>query len=467
MENNNTLPNSKTSPEKGKLSLDEHLEEIGDNVTNSNEKENNIDPIDFWKDPFAFWTPEKRSDLTPPMGWGNSLAAYLAEHPKLPLFNEDPPTITQITSGKIFAHSMKNEKLILGLRPRKEYDYLLETYDKIGLLPTQNISLVVAPPKSGKTTFISILIASVLGCGRKYGRHALNKKSKVLHIDTEQGEPDQQKNMQYIFDMCKEEKMSEEVFSKRYRSLHARQIRGKELMERIEVEIIKYAPDLVVIDGIAQMADNIMEQPEAARINDQLQSLAEGYKCNIMCVIHTPKIKRNEDDMDLYLPKGALGSMLFQGAYDIFTCMKKNEGQATSEQYFVVKHIGRGEETPKMLFARDPANNGRPKPYYEIKTGDKTQSIINAIKQIFSDNRNETLTKTNLIKQLSQKLGKGFSEKQIQNIWKENETTIEKDLYINDLGNKILIKLKTPDDPEEQVFEPIAEPDQQTEEAPF
>lgn len=68
MENNNTLPNSKTSPEKGKLSLDEHLEEIGDNVTNSNEKENNIDPIDFWKDPFAFWTPEKRSDLTPPYG---------------------------------------------------------------------------------------------------------------------------------------------------------------------------------------------------------------------------------------------------------------------------------------------------------------------------------------------------------------------------------------------------------------
>ena len=406
---------------------------------------------------------------------------FVQAHPELFATNEDPPTeraatergtlslnyVTDLTDEQFKEYSEQNEKLVTTLTPPKENDYLLQTKDGIGLLPTKNISLVVAPPKCGKSTFVSIMIASVLGCGWKFGRYAPKKKKgcKVLHIDTEQGEPDQQKNMRYIYNMCEEKRMTEKDFSQIYRCLGARKIRGKKLRESVEVEIINYKPDLVVIDGVAQMAEDIMNQPEAAKINDELQLMAERYECNIMCVIHTPKMKRNETDTDLFLPKGALGTMLYQGAYDIFTCAKKGEGKP--DQYFIVTHIGRGKETPQLLFDRDPEKNGMPKPHYEIKIDSKLTNIINAGKQIFSDNGNKPIVKGDWIKQMSDKLGKGYSEKSIRDLLDANETEIKKEFHIEDKGNKILVKMKSPNDPEQQVFNPIADPDQPTEEAPF
>ena len=411
----------------------------------------------------------------------DSLEYFIQAHPELFATNEDPPTeraptergtlslnyVTDLTDEQFKEYSEQNEKLVTTLTPPKENDYLLQTKDGIGLLPTKNISLVVAPPKCGKSTFVSIMIASVLGCGWKFGRYVPKKKKgcKVLHIDTEQGEPDQQKNMRYIYNMCEEKRMTEKDFSQIYRCLGARIIRGKKLKKSVEVEIINYKPDLVVIDGVAQMAEDIMNQPEAAKINDELQLMAERYECNIMCVIHTPKMKRNETDTDLFLPKGALGTMLYQGAYDIFTCVKKGEGKP--DQYFVVTHIGRGKETPQLLFDRDPEKNGMPKPHYEIKIDSKLTNIINAGKQIFSDNGNKPIVKGDWIKQMSDKLGKGYSEKSIRDLLDANETEIKKEFHIEDKGNKILVKMKSPNDPEQQVFNPIADPDQPTEEAPF
>ena len=459
----NECNNNQTTPEKKKLSLDQHLDGTGDNITNDLKggsldrfiEENNIDirnndnVTNYLKNPLDEYIKENNIDLT------NSDQKKTSKY------------VTDLTDEQFKEYSEQNEKLVTTLNPPKENDYLLQTKDGIGLLPTQNISLVVAPPKCGKSTFVSIMIASVLGCGWQFGRYAPKKKKgcKVLHIDTEQGVPDQQKNMQYIYNMCEEERMTEKEFNQRYRCLGARKIRGRKLKESVEVEIINYKPDLVVIDGVAQMAEDIMNQPEAAKINDDLQLIAERYKCNIMCVIHTPKMKRNETDTDLFLPKGALGTMLYQGAYDIFTCVKKGEGKP--DQYFVVTHIGRGKETPQLLFDRDPEKNGMPKPHYEIKIDSKLTNIINAGKQIFSDNGNKPIVKGDWIKQMSGKLGKGYSEKSIRDLLDANETEIKKEFHIEDKGNKILVKMKSPNDPEQQVFNPIADPDQPTEEAPF
>ena len=458
----NECNNNQTTPEKKKLPLDQYLDDIGDNISNDRKgsldrfiEENNIDL-------------SNNDNVT--NDYKNSLDRFIDEN-NIDLTNSDQKKtskyVTDLTDEQFKEYSEQNEKLVTTLNPPKENDYLLQTKDGIGLLPTQNISLVVAPPKCGKSTFVSIMIASVLGCGWQFGRYAPKKKKgcKVLHIDTEQGVPDQQKNMQYIYNMCEEERMTEKEFNQRYRCLGARKIRGRKLKESVEVEIINYKPDLVVIDGVAQMAEDIMNQPEAAKINDDLQLIAERYKCNIMCVIHTPKMKRNETDTDLFLPKGALGTMLYQGAYDIFTCVKKGEGKP--DQYFVVTHIGRGKETPQLLFDRDPEKNGMPKPHYEIKIDSKLTNIINAGKQIFSDNGNKPIVKGDWIKQMSGKLGKGYSEKSIRDLLDANETEIKKEFHIEDKGNKILVKMKSPNDPEQQVFNPIADPDQPTEEAPF
>ena len=238
-------------------------------------------------------------------------------------------------------------------------------------------------------------------------------------------------------------------------------------MQRVEAEIITYKPDLVVIDGVAQMATNLMDQEESARLNDQLQFLAETYKCVIMCVIHTSKKNRNDSDYNTFLSKGALGTMLEQGMSDGFVCVKTGWGKPIDQQYFTVYHESRHEEIPKFYFMRDPKEKGIPKPYFNITVIKDEDRVSNAIKQIFTDNGNIGIPKTDLIIQLTKKLGKGFSKATLESKWKDYIAPIKDELSIKRIGTSKIIKLKDPNDPEQTEFNVIAETDQQTEEAPF
>lgn len=432
----NECDNSKTAPQKKMLSLDQHLEEIGNKVTN-----------DYTK---------------------GTLDEFIKKY-NIDLSNKDFQTVTGISQNKVLEYAIQNEKLILDIDDKEdtENDCLLQTRKEISFMPRENICVVVAPKKSGKSSFIAIIVASVLGCGKHFDFYALKDDFKVLVVDTEQSKKDQRKCMKYIWGMCQNCRMSKDDFRKRFYTMHARSIRGATLMQRVEAEIITYKPDLVVIDGVAQMATNLMDQEESARLNDQLQFLAETYKCVIMCVIHTSKKNRNDSDYNTFLSKGALGTMLEQGMSDGFVCVKTGWGKPIDQQYFTVYHESRHEEIPKFYFMRDPKEKGIPKPYFNITVIKDEDRVSNAIKQIFTDNGNIGIPKTDLVIQLTKKLGKGFSKATLESKWKDYIAPIKDELSIKHIGTSKIIKLKDPNDPEQTEFNVIAETDQQTEEAPF
>ncbi len=385
--------------------------------------------------------------------------------------NNDPTKrkyITDLNDQDFARYSLANEDLVLDIDdPEIKINYLLKNTKGVGILPTENIGLVVSPPKSGKSTFVSILIASILGCGKHFGFYAHKKDAKVLHIDTEQGKAHQQRNMKYIYCMCQKYRMSKDEFRKRFRTIHARAIRSVELRQRTETEIIIYNPDFVVIDGVAQMIDDIMDQEESAKLNDQLQDLSERYKCSIMCVIHTPKQKNNETDWNLFIPKGALGTMLMQGVADRFVCVKKEADKSVNEQTFIVHHESRDETIGQFTFKRDPQNNGMPIPYYEVSTDNSAEKVCMAIKEIYANNGNKAIAICDLRKQIADKLKSGFGKSTLENRWGEFIEPIKDELFIMDNGKRKLIKMKDPNDPEQTEFNPIADPDHPTDEAPY
>lgn len=382
--------------------------------------------------------------------------------------NVDPPFVSENFDLKKYIENLqKLEEITSDIDdPEAKINYLLKDRKGVGIISTENIGLVVAPPKSGKSTFVAILIASVLGCGKQFGFYAQKKDAKVLHIDTEQGEAHHQRNMKYIYQMCTSYRMPKDDFRKRYKAIRARKFRDGGLREITETAIRYHKPDFVVIDGVAQMTPDINDQGIGAKINDFLQNLSETYKCHIMCVIHTPKQKNNEDDWSEFVPKGALGTMLWQGVSDRFTCIKREADKETSKQHFVVRHDGRDENIEKFVFKRDPEKNGLPIPYFEPNVKDPKENIRNAIKQFFSKNGNKALQKGELIKEITT-LNLGYGKTTLENKWDEIIEPIKDELYIIKNGKSILIKLKDPQDPEQTEFNPIAEPDQTPEDPPF
>lgn len=381
--------------------------------------------------------------------------------------SNDFPTATKMSLTEIETYKEKTKELLLSIDdPIVEIDYLLKNGKNIGTIPTENISLIVSPPKSGKSTFVNILIASVLGCGKEFGLYAQKADAKVLHIDTEQATPHQQRSIRYIYNMCTSHRMTKKDFKRRYYPIHARKIRYEELRKLTETAIMLYNPDFVVIDGVAQMSENIMDQQISAEINDTLQAMAEMYKCAIICVIHTSKMKRDEIDEEKFLSKGALGTMLEQGMSDCFLCIKNTEG------YFIAKHkVSRDEQIQDIYFERDHTKEGMPKPHYvTIKTDDPITKIKTAIKAIFSERQNQPLKMTDLRQAISAKLKEknkqGFSVGDIEKKWQNFQTDIEADLFINSDGPTKWVKLKDPQDPQQMEFV-LADPNTPSEEAPF
>jgi hypothetical protein len=380
------------------------------------------------------------------------------------LANELPKSVTNLSEEENAKFLIELENLELNIDDEEiPIDCLLKNNNGIGFLPTGAISMTVAPPKYGKSTFLSILAAAILGCGKQWGFYAQKTNAIVLNIDTEQDKAHQQRNYHYVFNMCKKERMSKEEFKKRYHTIHALGKSGVELKKFTEFLVRHHKPDFVIIDGVAQMEYEIMDHAKCAQVCETLLLIGEKYKCNVMCVIHTPKQKNNETDYSLLVPKGSLGTMLMQAMTDRFTCIKKDAGKPT--QYFIVKHESRDEEIKDIYFSRDSQNKGMPKPYYETKENTKEEKVCNAIRQIFADNGNIALQKGDLIKMLISKTGYGKTT--LESKWDEYIKPMEDELFINKDGRSTLIKLKDPRDPEQTEFNPIAEPDQTPEDPPF
>ena len=88
----------------------------------------------------------------------------------------------------------------------------------------------------------------------------------------------------------------------------------KERRELLGVAVATYRPDIVVLDGIADLLTDINDGPKAQELMEELLNLADKYECNITTVIH---LNRTGEKSNL---RGWLGSALMQKSFEVFNC---------------------------------------------------------------------------------------------------------------------------------------------------
>lgn len=187
-----------------------------------------------------------------------------------------------------------------------------------GTLPIGDISAVKGLAKHGKTWFVSILCASVLGCGG-FGYETANKAFKVLVVDTEQHRRNVVKVRKRILSLAGADA------SERLQIVALRELTHTQRANAIELAVSSFRPDFVVVDGVADLIADFNNAQESANIIAYLSKLASVYDCHILNVLH---IARTSESGGM---KGHLGSMLLQKCSDCFGVKKSADGVFTAE----------------------------------------------------------------------------------------------------------------------------------------
>ena len=177
-----------------------------------------------------------------------------------------------------------------------------------------NFSFVQAPPKVGKSFFVSLLSSVYLkgdigDRGGKMMGHR-NKKS-VLHLDTEQGK----------FHAAKVFRRPMEIAGQGFNDYHTLALRPLSANDR--VNFIEWYLDeqmedigLVIIDGIADLCNDVNSIEESNRVVQKLLTWTANYECHVVTVVHS--------NFGSDKPTGHLGSFLEKKA-ETQIQLEKNE----------------------------------------------------------------------------------------------------------------------------------------------
>ena len=195
-------------------------------------------------------------------------------------------------------------------------EFLME-FNGMPCFPRCDVSVLTGQAKAGKTSLTAMIMAccackEVLMLKRK-----TEQPLKVLWLDTEQSLATTQRILKEKVGRLIEGEFPEELFY----VFNTRRRTPKERCERLALAIKTYRPDIAIIDGIADLTDDINSGPDSNELMQQLLSMAQEYKCNITVNIH---LNRNGAKQDL---RGWLGTLILQKSYEVFTCEKMADGE--------------------------------------------------------------------------------------------------------------------------------------------
>lgn len=245
--------------------------------------------------------------------------------------------------------NIKEKYVIDGNVDYPEPDYLISIGD-VPTLPKGNLVAVSAKWKNGKTFFCDILSAIFLGSDVFPNCENLIKHGKVRFIDTEQARNDSARILKTIQAIIPEDRHGDiEVSCLRDADIDSvdaddNDISRYEFVRRsIEIE----RPDLVIVDGIADLIYNYNDVNESQDIVHKLAALANKHNCCIVVVMHQNKGSHDK------MMKGHIGTMLYQKCSDVFQVEKHGE-------IFLVTHpVSRHRQSEGLVFKLD--ENGIPK----------------------------------------------------------------------------------------------------------
>ena len=197
-------------------------------------------------------------------------------------------------------------------------EYLIE----IGGVPTMpkgNLVALSAKWKNGKTFFCDILTAIFLGCDQFASCCSRQTEGKVLFFDTEQAKSDTARIRKTIKAMIPEQRHGDfRVFCLREAAID-KDVDQNAIVSRFEFisrSIAQEHPDLVIVDGIADLIYNYNDVIESQDMVNKLAAIANKHNCCIVVVMHQNKGQKDKN------MKGHLGTMLFQKCSDVFNVEK-------------------------------------------------------------------------------------------------------------------------------------------------
>ena len=189
-----------------------------------------------------------------------------------------------------------------------------------GALPLADITMFTGKSKAGKSQGWSIFAASVLGC-TDFGFIPTRADAKVIYYDTEQQDANvaiiQRRVHRLMGWDTKENNPRFQIYP----------LRGEERVNRYQyvADLIELErPQLVVIDGIADLIFDYNDVRESMNLITKLLALCSSYNVAIVGILHENKGKEDRN------MKGHLGTMALQKCASLFTVTKDGDKRIVS-----------------------------------------------------------------------------------------------------------------------------------------
>ena len=205
--------------------------------------------------------------------------------------------------------------------------------------------------KSGKTFFLSILMAAAL-TQKALALERIGNPLRILWIDTEQSQQSTQEILRdRIIPLAEKEagdgssSPPSSVKSVCDSSFFAFNLRGLGFERRsrmVEVAIKSLRPDIAIIDGVKDLITDINDAVQATFIMERLMALAKECNCCIVCVLH-----QNKSEVDRNM-RGSIGTELTNKAFEVFQCEMIEE----SDMFKVTQTYSRRQKMKQKLYYR-------------------------------------------------------------------------------------------------------------------
>ena len=253
----------------------------------------------------------------------------------------------------------------------------------VACFPRGELVAVAGKAKSGKTFFLSLLMAAGrvnvnlnpnlnlngndngnVNEGQMPLERIREEPLRVLWYDTEQSQQSTQDILVNRIGKMVGGAVPEGTSStcqEALQNLYAFNVRMASWDERLRMfmDVVAYLkPDLVVLDGVRDLLSDINDGREAQAMTERLMQLAQQHKCCIVCVLH-----QNKSGGDNTM-RGWIGTELTNKVFEVYNCEKLRDRTFKVEQTMTRKYdIGRqlyyrvDEDTQLPVVSEHPACN--------------------------------------------------------------------------------------------------------------
>ena len=213
----------------------------------------------------------------------------------------------------------------LRITPEKELpkmEFLFRLFGK-PCFPRRELVAITGKAKSGKTYVTSMLMAEGVASpqppptGGGVLMRAGEKPLRVVWHDTEQSDESTQDILRNrIMKMATNLPSRTGGVGGGLDIFNVRCVDWRQRRALLREAVVRYRPDLVIVDGIRDLVNDINDGVLAQEVMEELMHLATEHDCCIVCVLHQNK---SGEDHNL---RGWIGTELMNKAFEVYACEK-------------------------------------------------------------------------------------------------------------------------------------------------